>query len=346
MPAAAGIVRVDLGSGPPYVGKTADVRRRMQRLLSPRQSASRRLTLRDVAKGVHYLPTGSPFESGLLLYRAMRLYRPDSFREHLKLRPPPFLKILLGNRFPRTCVTRRLARSRAVFYGPFRTRNEAKQFEGTVLDLFQARRCTENLTPSPSHPGCIWGDMRVCLRPCQQACDDDTYRREVARLEDFLATEGQSFVQEAERARDCASNSMEFEAAGRHHRLLLKARAALRLKGPLARELGALCGMVFQCGVEARSLEITPLYKGSFQDSIHLRWDGEPRPASLGAAIRQELATRSWQESGVREKEEHLALLQRWHGSSFRKGEFIPFASMAAAPVRKLANAAMRVATG
>lgn len=346
VPAAAGVFRVDFDSGPPYVGKTADLRRRLRRLLVPRKGLSSRLTLREVARGVHYRRTGSPFESSFLLYRAIRHFRPGDTRDFLKLRPPAFVKVLMGNRFPRTCVTRRLARSRALFYGPFPTRGAAEQFENAFLDLFQVRRCTENLAPSPSHPGCIWGEMDLCLRPCQAACDDDAYANEVARAAAFLATDGDSLLREATDARDRASASMEFEQAARHHRMLSKAQDALRLRGALSREVGTHCGIVFQRSSERASVELTPLYKGSLQEPIRVQWTEEPHAETIRATIRYELANRTWSESTPREQEEHLALLQRWHGSSFREGEFVPFPNMEEPPLRKLANAAMRVARG
>ena len=345
VPPGAGVFRIEFDGGPPYVGKTADLRRRLRRLLVPRQGVSARLTLREVARGVHYRRTGSAFESSFLLYRAVRRYRPRDGRDFLKLRPAPFVKVLMGNRFPRTCVTQRLARSQALFYGPFPTRNAAEQFQKAFLDLFQVRRCTENLAPSRNHPGCIWGEMGLCLRPCQAACDDETYASEVGRMADFLATDGESLLRETEEARNQASASMEFEDAARHHRALAKAKDALRLRGALSREIGAHCGIVFQRSAQAASLELTPLDKAARQEPIRLRWEAEPRPAALRAAIRDELARGNWSESPPREQEEHLALLQRWHGSSYRKGEFVPFASIAEPPLRTLANAAMRVAT-
>ena len=52
--------------------------------------------------------------------------------------------------------------------GRFEPRGAAELFENQFLDLFQIRRCQENLEPSPQHPGCIYGEMNRCLRPCQQ----------------------------------------------------------------------------------------------------------------------------------------------------------------------------------
>ncbi len=344
VPAKAGVLRVDLHSGPPYLARTVDLRRRLRRLLAPSEGPSRRLTLREAARSVHYRRTGSRFESDLALYRCASRYRPADCRDYLKLRRPLFVKLLMGNRFPRACVTRRLTRSRALFYGPFPTPNSAQQFLEASLDLFLIRRCTENLDTSPDHPGCIWGEMGRCLRPCQQACDEAQYLSEARRLAEFLATNGSSLLREAELARDRASESMEFERAAHFHRIVARAKDSLRMRPPLAHELGALSGIVLQRSAAPSSLELIALYKGSLQDPVRMQWDGEPVTGVLGPAIRDCLAGREWAESTPQEKEDHLALLQRWHGSSFRKGEFVACEQPEAPPLRRTAAAAARVA--
>lgn len=344
VPARRGIFRVEFAQGPPYIGKTADLRRRLRRLLRRKEGPSVRLTLREIARGVHYRLTGSTFESDLALYRAVRRYRPGDQRDYLKLRPASYVKVLLGNRFPRTCLTKRLTRSRALFYGPFPNRNAAEQFRNAFLDLFRVRRCRENLDPSPSHPGCIWGEMDLCLRPCQAACDDSRYAEEVQQMALFLRTDGESLLHEAAMARDRASASMEFELAARHHRKWSKAKDALRMRSDLSREIGNQCGMMLQRSAVESCVEMTPLYEGSLQRSIRLPCAGKPSGPGLGTTIRIALAHQTWRIAPPQEKEDHLALLQRWHTSSFRRGEFVPFQDIAEPPIRRLANAAVRVA--
>ena len=346
VPAAPGVLSVAFDAGRPYLGKTGNLRRRLRRLLLPRDGTATRLTLRDIARDVRYRATGSRFEADLLLYRAARIHRPDDWRRYLKLRPPAFVKVLLQNRFPRTCLTQRLTRSQALYFGPFGTRRAAEQFQQAFLDLFLVRRCTENLSPSPDHPGCIWGEMERCLRPCQAACEDRRYAQEVDRLTRFLSTGGDSFLNEARSARDRASAAMEFEAAAKHHGALAKATDALRLRDGLSRDLGELNGIVLQPSAAPRAVEVTPVYRGTMQSGARIAWEPqEPKAAYFAERFRAMLANARWSEAAPAVRADHLALLQRWHGSSFRKGEFVPFAQVDTPPIRKLANAALRLAS-
>ncbi|MGZ7057286.1 MAG: excinuclease ABC subunit C, partial [Candidatus Angelobacter sp.] len=52
-------------SAEPYVSKTANIRRRLQRLLAPPESQSKRLNLRERTATIEYSLTGSDFESVL-----------------------------------------------------------------------------------------------------------------------------------------------------------------------------------------------------------------------------------------------------------------------------------------
>src|SRR5579883_3299473 len=145
--------------GDPYVSKTSLLRRRLLRLLKERERPSRLLNLRHTVRRIEYQLTGSALESAARLYELARLHFPRTYADLLHLRLPPYVKILLQNEFPRSQVTTHLGRAPALYYGPIRTRASAERFESQFLDLFQVRRCQEDLAPSPEHPGCMYGEM-------------------------------------------------------------------------------------------------------------------------------------------------------------------------------------------
>ncbi len=181
--------------GEPYLSKTALLRRRLLRLLKERERPSRLLNLRHTVRRIEYRLTGSAFESSVVLYEQARRHFPDTYLDLLKLRMPPYVKIVLGNQFPRSHITTHLTRSAGLYFGPFRSRASAERFEGQFLDLFQMRRCQEDLAPSPQHPGCIYGEMGMCLRPCQEVVGPPEYGHEVARVVEFLRTGGRSLLE-------------------------------------------------------------------------------------------------------------------------------------------------------
>src|SRR5499427_7270057 len=176
----------------PYVSKTANLRRRLQRLLGPIEERTKKLNLRDRVRTIEYSATGSDFESGFLLYRVLRETFPKTYQKRLRFRFAPFVKLHLENEYPRASVTTRLSRlgGPALYYGPFITRVAAEKFMNDSLDFFKMRRCVEDLDPDPAFPGCIYSEMKMCVAPCFKGCSDDEYRAEVGRVQAFCDTAG------------------------------------------------------------------------------------------------------------------------------------------------------------
>lgn len=345
VPEGPGVFLIELGEGRPYLGKTAFLRRRLRRLLTRREEPARLTNLAGAATRVSYLPTGSAFESGFQLYGLARRRLPEAYRRFLKLRLPPLIKVQLANEYPRTYVTNKLSRGRALYFGPFSSRATAEKFESAFLDLFKIRRCPEDLEPDAAHPGCIYGEMEMCLRPCQARCSLAEYHGEAGRVLDFLHSNGDSLVREIEAARDWASGELEFEEAARQHRRLEKALDALKLKDPLAREIDRLFGTIVQRSVEQGAVELWLIYKGCLQPNVRFRYDlADGRPTPLDGRLRAAIEAIDARAGDMRERTDHLAILNRWYHSSWRDGEAVFFDAMDAIPYRKLVRTVSKAA--
>src|ERR1700678_2203944 len=92
----------------PYLGRTADIRRASERLLSAANPETNRLNLREVVGNIRYRVTGSIFEQSFLHYQNARAYFPQRYRTIARIRPPAMLKVNLRNSYPRCYVTRRI----------------------------------------------------------------------------------------------------------------------------------------------------------------------------------------------------------------------------------------------
>jgi excinuclease ABC subunit C len=339
------------GEGRPYLARTALLRRRLKRLVAEGERISRVLNLRGVAERFEYWLTRSQIESALIHLELAQKYFPDDWPRITRLRPPVFVRLTLDNPFPRTMITTRVGKG--LFYGPFSSRAAAERFETGALDLFQVRRCEENLAPSPQHPGCIYGEMNRCLRPCQQAVTREEYRTEAARLEQFLRTSGASLKETTEAARDRLSAEMQFEEAERLHQRLMRISEVQALSGELARSLERLHGVAVTPSIEPESIELWFFMGGRWQEPRRVNLSEH---ASAGTSLDRRLREIvSGVEPTGEPDLEHLAILARWHGSSWRDGEWISFDDLSKAhsesvvrdknkfPYRKLVNAVSRV---
>jgi excinuclease UvrABC nuclease subunit len=332
--------------GAPYLSKTGLLRRRLLRLLKHREQPSRLLNLRHTVARIEYRLTGSALESAVAQYEEARRIFPDTYAEELRLRMPPYVKILLANEFPRSQVTTHLARSGGVYFGPFRSRASAERFEAQFLDLFQMRRCQEDLVPAPDHPGCIYGEMAMCLRPCQQVVGPAEYAAEVDRVVDFLRTGGHSLVDAITHSRDRLSEDMMFEEAARQHKRLEKVMEVLKLRDEMACEVDRLHGVAITRSAAEQSVELWFVREGNWQEPQRFSFEvHEGKPLSLDKKLREAFAAVVPRKLTVLERQEYLALLSRWYYSSWRDGEWLPAEDWDDPPYRKLVNAISRVAT-
>jgi excinuclease ABC subunit C len=340
LPNVDAVFLVRAGERSAYLAKTSMLRRRLLRILKPAAGTRRSLNLRDVVTRVEYWLTASRFESMLLNYALARRDFPEDYLRLIKLRMPAYVKLILANEFPRTQVTTRLTGGQAIYYGPFRTRAGAELFENQFLDLFQIRRCQENLETSPQHPGCIYGEMNKCLRPCQQVVSRKEYLSEVGRVEEFLTGNGAGLLSVTAAARDRLSQEMSFEEAARQHQRLERIQEVLALRDDLVGDIDRLYGVAIAPASNADSVLLWFVCQGSWQSPRQFSLTSS---VSLDSRLRELVAALDPVGAPLVEKQEHLALLARWHYSSWSDGEWIGFHGWDEVPYRKLVRAISRV---
>jgi excinuclease UvrABC nuclease subunit len=345
LPNAPAVFLVWAESGEPYLSKTTLLRRRLLRLLKEREKPSRLLNLRHTVKRIEYRFTASGLEAAVLFYEQARQHFPETYLKLMKLRMPPYVKLILNNEFPRTQITTHLTRTGALYFGPFRSRASAEKFEGQFLDLFQIRRCQEDLVVSPDHPGCIYGEMAMCLRPCQEVVGAAEYGHEVARVVQFLQTDGRSLLESIASSRDRLSEQMAFEEAARQHRRFEKVQDVLRLRDELAADIDRLHGVAITRSLMPDAVELWFVRGGVWCAPVRFGFEiQEGKPVSLDRKLREVLPAVTELKGSVRERQEYLALLARWYYSTWRDGEWLAFESFEEIPYRKLVNAICRVA--
>ena len=322
-------------SAEPYLIRTADLRRRLERLLGAPDAASKRLNLRSFAQRIRYRETGSAFEQTLTYYQNAKLIFPKRYRELMRLRPAAVLKVNLRNAYPRCFVTRRIAVNEqgepgfGAYYGPFPSRRSAEAFANKMLDFFRVRRCQIKIRLDPSFPGCIYSEMKMCLAPCFAGCTKEEYDVEVDRLVAFLGTSGGSLRTAFEQDREHASGQLDFERAAAIHKKLEKLDDVLRGRQELARRIQDLNAVILQRTPEEQTVAMYAVRGGRLAEPSYLRFGDTSHPRSAEETVRDyleevmnsaPLAVASIRQSAA-ELGENLSLVARWFFSNPREGE-------------------------
>jgi hypothetical protein len=235
----------------PYIGRTPNLRGRLERLLQPSAKHPRRLQLAGRVRRIAWRLTGSEFESLLAQFSLLEEMYGAKALERMHLRPPAFVRFLGGNRFPRITVTHRPSQREADWaYGPFASRAAAERFADEALKLFLLRRCTDELEPHPDHPGCIYSEMKMCLAPCYQGCTDQRYAEEAAAVQSFLSTRGESRLVVLRSEREKASAQLQFEEAAEIHSQVQRVEGIRSLAPELVRPLSRLRAVILQASAQ------------------------------------------------------------------------------------------------
>jgi excinuclease ABC subunit C len=322
----------------PFLIRTQDLRRRLQRLLGPVDPASKRLNLRDFARAVRYRMTGSAFEQSLTYYQHAKQIFPIRYRDMMRLRPPAVLKVSLRNAYPRCYVTRRIpvdengAPTSGAYYGPFASRRSAEAFAERALDFFKVRRCQIKIRRDPAFPGCLYSEMKMCLAPCFAGCTKEEYDAEAQRLVQFLDTSGGSLRATFEQEREHASGELDFERASAVHKKIEKLNDVLRGSPELARRIQDVNAVILQRAAEEQTIGAYAVHGGRLAEPFFLRFaEIASQPRSAEQILRDYLEGPSGQDkeesfaplemTGREDLGEHLWLVARWYYSNPREGE-------------------------
>jgi excinuclease ABC subunit C len=328
LPAASGIYAVFAGGAGPHLSWSVNLRRRLARLLLGQY--------REKIDAIDYWRAGSRLEISLLLYELTRSYYPADYRKRLRLRLPWFVSLRDHDPYPRLEVLNRIPRKSGQVFGPFANREFAQRYEQEVLGLFQIRRCTETLAPRADHPGCIYGEMSQCLRPCQCAVTAGEYASEVDRVVDFLASNGKSPASALGAAREKASADLDFEQAAQIHKRLEKVNAAASCRDEVVSSVDRFNGVALTKAANSMQFRLWPVAQGYWQDPITLDVSGSFETKPLDHLVREllEPSLAAINTQGIRA--EHLAIFARWYYSSWRDGHWFSFRTLADLNYRRL----------
>ena len=339
LPASSGIYALTIEGSPIHLSWCANLPKRLRRLLFhlPDKAPMTTKRIRERLTCVECWPTASKLETSLLIYALTKKLFPADYPQRLRLRMPWFIGLTRSDPFPRLILTNRLSPAQATFFGPFGSRELAQFYEEQVEGLFQIRRCTETLEPSLEHPGCIYGEMSQCLRPCQCAVTQDEYGSEAVRVSDFLASNGRSALSTLSAARETACESLDFEQAAHIHKRIERVQSAINARDEVTGDASHFNGVALTRSTRSGHFCLWPMHEGLWRNPLTIDLSSEqPQAKSLDAMLREVLTTALAEAPGEGKRIEHLALFLRWYRSSWRDGEWFSYRTLADLNYRKL----------
>ncbi len=209
-----------------YVGKADVLRDRVRSYFGPSLDV-RHVRLVERAERLEYVLTGSVSEAYLLEANLIKQHRP---RYNIRLKDDksyPYVKVTLGEDFPRIVRTRQLGDRTARYFGPYANAKSVDESLDLLQKLFPYRTCKLTIVaaedgkgrtvPPSALPGgrpCLLFHLKRCTAPCVGATTREEYRATVERSVQFLEGRYDALARDLRREMLLASEALEYERAG------------------------------------------------------------------------------------------------------------------------------------
>jgi excinuclease UvrABC nuclease subunit len=204
-----------------YVGKALNLRRRIASYFHPRRRQPAKLRrMIGRARGLTIHETGSELEALLLESRLIKQELPPFNQVSIAYSPLPFVKLTLGEVFPRLMLTRQLKSDGSHYLGPFPRFDVAAVVLEALQRLFPLRTCDSLVLPGTFPTPCEAFHLRKCAAPCVGLPAASAYHQAVADLLALLSRGHTALLQRLREERQRAADAMLFERAGHVHTLL------------------------------------------------------------------------------------------------------------------------------
>jgi excinuclease ABC subunit C len=204
-----------------YVGKAKNLRSRVASYFHEgRWEDSKTGTLVREAADVDYIVVANNKEALALENNLIKQRKP---RFNILLRDDktyPYVKLTLGERWPRVYVTRRLRKDGSVYYGPYFPANLAYRIVDLIHRNFLIPSCKVDLTRFHPRP-CLQYYIKRCLGPCvKDLTTADAYQEAVRDVKLFLEGRPTDLSRSLHERMEQAAAAEEYERAARYRDLI------------------------------------------------------------------------------------------------------------------------------
>ena len=126
----------------------------------------------------------------------------------------PYIKVTLGEEYPRILFSRTMKKDRSKYFGPYTSAAAVKDTIELLNKLYCLRTCNRSL---PRDIGlerpCLNHHIKQCLAPCQGYVSKEQYREQVDQALEFLGGNYNMILKDLESKMKAAAETLDFEAA-------------------------------------------------------------------------------------------------------------------------------------
>ena len=210
-----------------YVGKAVSLKNRVRQYFqSSRNKGPKIEKMVTHIKRFEYIITDSELEALVLECNLIKEHRPKYNTMLKDDKTYPYIKVTLGETYPRVLFSRQMKKDKSKYFGPYTSAGAVKDTIELMQKLYQLRTCNRSL---PKDIGkerpCLNYHIHQCKAPCQGYVSPEEYQGQVRMALEFLNGKYQPVLDELEQKMQKASDELDFEKAIEYRELLNSVRA-------------------------------------------------------------------------------------------------------------------------
>ena len=213
-----------------YIGKAKSLRHRVHQYFQPShdEGIKKQRMVQQIAY-FEYIVTDSELEALVLECNLIKEHRPKYNTMLRDDKTYPYIKVTLGETYPRVLFSRQLKKDKAKYFGPFTSAAAVKDTIDLVQKIYHLRTCNQKF---PDNFGkrrpCLNYHMKQCPGVCTGKVSEKEYQKSVQGAIDFLnGSYGEVEKMLTEKMQKAAAD-MEFEKAAEYRDLLGSVRACVQ----------------------------------------------------------------------------------------------------------------------
>lgn len=205
-----------------YVGKAISLKNRVRQYFqSSRNHSPKIVQMVSHIEYFEYIITDSELEALVLECNLIKEHRPKYNTMLKDDKSYPFIKVTLGEAYPRVLFARNMKHGAGKYYGPYTSAGAVKDTIELLCKLYKVRTCNRNL---PKDIGkerpCLNYHIGQCNAPCQGYISKEDYKKSIDNVCEFLNGNYSMIMNRLEEQMLEASQKLEFEEAARYRDLL------------------------------------------------------------------------------------------------------------------------------
>ncbi len=198
-----------------YVGKAISLKNRVRQYFqSSRNKGPKIEQMVTRIRRFEYIVTDSELEALVLECNLIKEHRPKYNTMLKDDKTYPYIKVTVGEEFPRILFSRTMKKDKSRYFGPYTSAGAVKDTIELMNKLFCLRVCNRNL---PRDIGlerpCLNYHIKQCDAPCQGYISREAYREQVDQALEFLNGNYKPILQMLEKQMMEASEALDFERA-------------------------------------------------------------------------------------------------------------------------------------